>query len=196
MCEYELALADCDEAIRLDPQSYLAVCTRGTAFLGLGSLALAAEEFERAIAPKKDFGLAFNNRAFLHILNSDYPGAIQDLDRAIAAEPTLVPAHLNRAGVAFCQQRFADAVVDCAEAVRLDPKNIDNSRAWLYFAEARTSQDARVNLQKHSANLNLAKWPGPIIAFLLGSITEDQLLEAAKHERPPKQREQFCHPSI
>lgn len=189
--EYDRAIQDCNRAIGIKPDLARALCNRGTAYLGKGDCERAIQDYDQAIRLKPDLAIAFNNRGSVFLLKRDLERAVQDYDRAIELQPDLAMAFRDRGIVAFCDHRFPQAKKDCAEAVRLDPKDSHNL-IWLYLANARDGQPDKTQLEGQLTTLDLAKWPGPAIEFLLGSSTREALLTASHDENLYKEREQRC----
>ncbi len=89
--DYDSAIADLSEAIRLDPKDANAYYHRGLAFAGIGNAAV-----ERAIADfiqldPKSVG-AYYNRGNAYNNKGDYKRAIADYDAALRLDPTLKDA--------------------------------------------------------------------------------------------------------
>lgn len=100
-------------------------------------------------------------------------------------------AFSNRGVIAFCQNRFADAREDFAKALSLAPNDAANV-VWLYLAEARDDAPNPVQLQEGAANVDLAKWPGAAVEFLLGSLTGEALLSASRNRIAHRESRQRC----
>lgn len=79
----EEAIAQYDEAIRLDPQFTDAYTSRGTAHVVLGQPERAIEDFDQAIQLDSQAARAFANRARARTLLGQDAGAQQDVDRAV-----------------------------------------------------------------------------------------------------------------
>src|SRR5215467_3969259 len=62
------AIADYDQAIRLDPQSILALNNRGDAYSGQGHYDKAIADFDRVLWIDPDYGPALNNRCWVRAL--------------------------------------------------------------------------------------------------------------------------------
>jgi lipoprotein NlpI len=189
--DYDLALQDCNHAISINPHLAYAFCNRGTAYLGRGECKSAIQEYEQSIKLKPDFALAFNNRGFAFLVMGNLDRALMDYDQAIDLKPDLALAFRNRAAAAFCRRRFTEARRDCVEAVRLDPTDGDNV-IWQYVASARDRRIDQDELKAQTAGLDLSKWPGPVIGFLIGSLTREALLLACRDGHLCRQREQTC----
>jgi len=189
--EYDFAIQDCNLAIKYKPDLALAFCNSGSAFLGKGDCERAIQDYNQALRLKPDLALALNNRGIAFLLKGNLGRAVQDYDRAVDLQPDLAMAFRNRGIAAFCDRRFPHAKKDCAEAVRLDPKDGHNL-IWLYLASARDGKADKAQLEGQVTGLDLRKWPGPAVEFLLGSLTLEALLATSHHENLYKEREQRC----
>jgi tetratricopeptide (TPR) repeat protein len=92
-----------------------------------GACVQAIEDYTRAMNLDPVLVAAYNNRAYTHIRQQDYPAALPDLDHAIALRPEYVNALMNRGDI---YNYYFD---------------IDRKRAAAYFGEnrRRTSVDAQ-----------------------------------------------------
>ena len=109
--DYQGAIKDFDEAIRLEPQNAVAYFNRGTAYLHQGIEDLASKKFEHAI------------EAFIEV--------VADYDEAIRLDPEYADAYGSR-GVAFVYlEKYERAIEDYTEAIRIEPQT-----AELYAARA------------------------------------------------------------
>lgn len=86
------AIADFDEAIRLDPRSPLAVYNRGNAYLDLNKLDLALADYSSAIANDPDFALAYYNRGVVLEIKGERAACIADYRKALDLDPGLEQA--------------------------------------------------------------------------------------------------------
>ena len=88
------ALADFNEAIRLDPKIvYAAYTNRGAIFMLQDKADLALADFDEAIRREPRDALAFSNRGWLKSLAHKNDEAILDLDRAIQLNPGFANAY-------------------------------------------------------------------------------------------------------
>src|SRR5436189_5318220 len=81
--EYDRAIEDYDQAIRLDPNLAAAFTNRGAVYTEKQEYDRAMQDLDRAIELDPDDALAFNNRATVHHRQRSSDHAIHDLDRAI-----------------------------------------------------------------------------------------------------------------
>ena len=118
------ALADYNEAIRLDPKYALAYFSRGS-FYGniLGDKDRALADYNEAIRLDPKYAPAYNNRGNNYSGRGDNGRALADLDEAIRLDPKLALAYFSRGS--FYGNVMGDkdrALADYNEAIRLDPK--------------------------------------------------------------------------
>jgi predicted aspartyl protease len=153
--QYDKAIADFDEAIRLNPQDALIYANRGRARYRKG-------DNDQAIA---DYGEAIR----LNPLNADY--------------------YLQRGYTQFWLGRFDASAGDLTESLR-HKANQPYAIIWRYLAHSRSGKPelAKSELSEKSGSLDNAKWPAPVIDFLLGRKDLDALLKAAEHPDPEARR--------
>lgn len=129
------ALADFNQAIRLDPQATMA-------FLGRGVLlASRKRSYERAIAdfdkvlvlePDNVLALIRRGEALGNIGETGH--GLVDLDRAVALAPGSSQAHFQRGLIHSRRNETADALRDYNAALERNPRNVEalTSRAAIY----------------------------------------------------------------
>src|SRR3984885_2122000 len=87
--EYELAIQDYDESIKLNPNYAKPFNNRGVAYQKKGDYDRAIKDFDAAINIDPKYGDAFANRAEIYQKKGDYPGALKDFDEAIRLQPAV-----------------------------------------------------------------------------------------------------------
>src|SRR5262245_34891774 len=189
--EYQRAIQDYDEAIRLDPDSALAYNNRGSAFQHMGNYDRAIQDYDQAIRLDGTSPLTFNNRGRVHHLKEDYDQAIKDYGQAIDIDPDYPLAFYNRGLARFDQGYYIAAVPDFVRAVQLDPAKPYRVIA-LYMAKARAGDPDKEMLAASAAQPKLDQWPGPVVNLLLGKATPQGVLTAAQDPDPQIQRERQC----
>ena len=85
--QFDLAIANCDEAIRLDPQYAPAFCNRGAFYCQKSDGDHAIADFDQAIRLDPKEATAFYNRGNLYKKKGDYNRAITDYNEAIQLDP-------------------------------------------------------------------------------------------------------------
>lgn len=118
---YDLAIADYDRALRIDPHRADALVNRGVAYREKGDYERAIEDYDRAIWLKPGSAEAFYNRGVAQFLKRAYDKAIGDYDEAIRLRPDLAEA-FNARGLAYkTTGDFEQAIKDYDAALGLDP---------------------------------------------------------------------------
>jgi tetratricopeptide (TPR) repeat protein len=164
--DYDLALADLDQAIRIYPRLAKPYYNRGIIARAKGDLDKALTDFSDAIRLDPKYVLSLNNRGLVYDAKGDYDRAIADFNEAIRLDPKYIFA-LNNRGLAYeVKTDYDHAIADFSEAIRLDPKYLDafynRSRAYKSKGDAdRSRADYQQVLQ-----LN------PSLAPVLPQITE------------------------
>ena len=156
--DFNGAIADYDETIRLKPDSASAWNNRGVAKGNTGNHDDAIADYDEAIRLKPDDAETWNNRGIAKSEKGDLDGATTDYDEAIRLKPDLAHAWNNR-GLAKRNKGDHDgAIADFDEAIRLQP---DDAKIWNscgnaksekgYFDDAIADFDEAIRLQPNYA---------------------------------------------
>jgi tetratricopeptide (TPR) repeat protein len=132
--EPDRAIADYNQAIRINPNHAGSFSNRGVAHTRKGNYDRAIEDYDQAIRIKPTYVDAFTNRGVAYARKGDYDRAIQDYDEAIRLDDHSANAFYAR-GNAFRRKGDYDrAIEDYNEAIRLNPKqaNAFSNRAIAY----------------------------------------------------------------
>ena len=145
--EFDKALSEYDEAIRLDPKNGMAYCGRGAASTGKGEFEKAIASFDEAIRLDPEIAnMSFYKRyrAAAESLRpnprnpkfaeeaqrgsdaferADYDQAIVAFDELIRLDPNHSEAHRWRGDASLNKHELDKALSEYDEAIRLDPKN-------------------------------------------------------------------------
>jgi tetratricopeptide (TPR) repeat protein len=121
--DYDRAIADFNEAIRLDPKYAFPYDGRGKAYYSKNDLNHAFADFDQAIRLDPKFAGAYNNRGNVYYDKKDYDRAIADYDQAIRLDPEYAFAYNGRANAYNVKNDYDRAIADYDQAIRLDPKN-------------------------------------------------------------------------
>jgi tetratricopeptide (TPR) repeat protein len=122
----ERALADCDEAIRLDPSYAGGHNGRCWALNNKGEHDRAIADCNQAIRLDPKVTGPLINRGIAWLGKRDSDRAITDFNEAIRLNPKDPNAFVNRAAAWSNKGDYARAIADYDQALRLDPKNARN----------------------------------------------------------------------
>jgi tetratricopeptide (TPR) repeat protein len=120
--QYDRAMADCNQAIRLDPRDDHAYNTRGAIYHLTEKYDQAIQEYSRSIQINPNFLDPHHNRGMSYAAKGDYDTAIADYNGALKINPNDALALYER-GVA--KQKKGDQAggqADIDAAHRIDPK--------------------------------------------------------------------------
>jgi tetratricopeptide (TPR) repeat protein len=98
--QWDRAIADFSEAIRLKPDFATAFNSRGNSYYGKGHFDRAIEDYDKAIELSPDLAEAFTNRGNVYRKKGQYDRAIEDYDKAIELKPVDGQIFANR-GLAY-----------------------------------------------------------------------------------------------
>lgn len=140
--DYEGAIADYTEAIRLNPQYVIAYNNRGWSHYKQGRLSEAILDFEQSIILNPQFIRAYHNRAIAFKQQGNMTKAIVNYREAILSNPQEATLYNGR-GVIYLQIGELDkAILDFSKFIDLDagsPPGYGN-RGEAYFASSRFKQ--------------------------------------------------------
>ena len=123
--DYQGAIADYDEAIRLNPDDAGVFNNRGNAKQDLEDYQGAIKDFDEAIRLNPDDAFAFNNRGATKGKLGDHQGAVADFDEAIRLKDNFSEAFFNRGSIKNELGNHQGAIADHDEAIRLKPDYAD-----------------------------------------------------------------------
>jgi tetratricopeptide (TPR) repeat protein len=128
---YEGAIAQCTEGIRLNPKRWYAYYILGDCHGFMKQFDEAIADYSRAIQLNPDFALLYLSRSGAYRAKGEYDSAVADCNRALE-----ITAHQDtnsasdkkralyqRAGIYYIRRDYDQAIVDQSELIRLDPQD-------------------------------------------------------------------------
>jgi tetratricopeptide (TPR) repeat protein len=116
---YARAVAELNEALRLNPRHYWSCIQRGLCQQELGNLVQAAGDFGNCIGLWPEFAWGYFNRGYVLNQGGQKAAAIDDYTAALERDPRFVPAYVNR-GLAYLERKEpARALADFQKAADL-----------------------------------------------------------------------------
>ena len=113
---HKAAIAELDEALRLNPSHYWSLVQRGICRLERGELVESAADFGQCIGVWPEFAWGYFNRGCVLDRTGNKAAAILDFTAALDRDPDFVPAHVNR-GLALLElKQYAPALADFERA--------------------------------------------------------------------------------
>jgi len=118
--EYDRALDEYTEAIRLDPAFAPAYANRASVYFNKGEMEQAIADCNRALELDPQLVLAYANRAGAYLNQGELDHAIADCARAIELDPQSSLAFANRGAAHLNKGDLDQAIADCTRALELD----------------------------------------------------------------------------
>lgn len=140
--QYDAAVSDFVQALKLDPDFATAYYNRGNAYDARKDYGKAIVDYSKAIGYKPEYAKAYNNRGLTYGRISEYKEAINDFTRAVRIDSTYAKAYNNR-GLTYGRLGENDqAISDFTRAVHLDPNYAKAyyNRAIAYFVTGEYSK--------------------------------------------------------
>lgn len=117
--EYEIAISDFDDALKLGPPSGTIFHNRGNAWRGKHDYAKAIADYDMAIKADPKSAFSFQNRGISKEALGDLDGALSDINQAIRLDPSLPQPLINRTAIWRARGDLDRAIADGSEAIRL-----------------------------------------------------------------------------
>jgi len=187
--DFAAAIADYDEAVKLEPKSARALTNRGIAHSEKGDAEAAIADFDAAVKRDPRFASAYFNRANAHAAKGEVDRAVADYTAALRYDRRNVNAHIARGAPYVARGAPAKARVDMALAARLDRKNA-YAVLWRDIAERRSKQKSV--LTRGAKGLDMKAWPAPLLRLFAGEIKQDAVFSAADDADPTVKQAHAC----
>jgi lipoprotein NlpI len=183
------AIADYDEAIKLDPKNASALTNRGTAHSEKGDAEAALADFDEAIKRNPRYASAYFNRANAYAAKGDVDRAVADYTMSIRYDRRNVNAYIARGALQLASGAATKARADMVLATRLDRRNA-YAVLWQDIAERRAKQKGV--LTRGAKGLDMKAWPAPVIRLFAGEIKQEAVLSAADDASPTVKQAHTC----
>jgi tetratricopeptide (TPR) repeat protein len=176
--DFDGAIADCDQALKLDPANKDALLARGGAKDGKEDYDGAAADFSRIVELDPEDVAARLGRAQLRLDHTDAAGAILDLNAVLDHEPGNATAVTARAEARQINGDLAGALADFGAAMNLDPDNSNYFRLYSRLLQLRMGSPPAGFSESIARWRN--RWPKTLGRFIEGEVSERGLLAAAR----------------
>ncbi len=123
--QIEKALADYNEALKIDPNYYLTLNNRGKVYFDRGQIDIAMADFNKCLSIAPSFVNALGNRGATHAAKNNFEAALADLNRAIELEPVNLNALSNRSLTFYSMNEFEKAAGDITTYLTVKPDDAD-----------------------------------------------------------------------
>jgi tetratricopeptide (TPR) repeat protein len=186
---FDRAIGDYKQAIELNPKSSMGYNNLCDAYLDKGDNDRAITDCNRAIRLDPKFAVAYRNRGNAYRYKGDVGSAIANYNQAIQLNPKFFQAYLARGLLSLDAGDLPEALADINQASALNPKD-PYTALWLDIVNKRSKLPSR--LAEATAQIDMTKWPAPVIRLYLGQMTPEAVLAAAADLDASKQKSQVC----
>ena len=152
--DYDRAIADFSQAVKLDRKLAAAYNNRGLAYRAKGDNDRAIADFSMAAKIDPNYALAFSNRGNAYFDKREYDRAIGDLNQAIKLNPNYVRAYYDR-GIAYGAKGDSRArhagFRPCSQARPTQRRRFQQSRPRLSQQRATTTAPSPISARRSSS---------------------------------------------
>jgi tetratricopeptide (TPR) repeat protein len=110
--DFDGAIGDCTEAIRLNAHFAEAYSRRGTAYVGLNDYDQAIADFDEALRLDPYYSAAYFNRGLAKAAKGQFDGAMADYNQALRLNPLFASAYYSRAVARTALRDYRAAIAD------------------------------------------------------------------------------------
>jgi len=121
--DYDIAILELTEAIKLDPNLAEAYAYRARAYNGKKNYDQGLSDANTAIRLDPQLALAYFARGYAYSGKEDYDRAITDFSQAIKLDPQFANAYLNRGNAYRNKEDYDRAITDYSQIIRLNPQD-------------------------------------------------------------------------
>ncbi len=175
------------------PDQAVAHHNRGLAYAVKGDLDRAIADFSEAIRLDPKDVWSYHNRGLAYAAKGDFDRAIADYSEAIRLDPKDVLAYKNRGGAYLYSGALPKALADFNQASELGPKNAYTA-LWVDIVSKRSNLPSR--LADAAKQIDMTKWPAPVIRLYLGRSTFEAVLAAAEDPDAKTKKAQVCEANL
>ena len=222
--DYDRAIADYNEAIRINPKNAIANNNLGLAYFNKDDYDQAIESYSEAIKISPNYANAYDNRADTYAARGDFDRAIADYSEAIRVNPNRA-VYLTDRGNAYLAKNDIEHALDRLQrrdqarsqgrlgvfvsrpdstsitgraprrlSISLRPptsiRRMRSNALWLDIIGQRNSLPSR--LSEAAKQLDMTKWPGPIVRLYLGQFTPAAVLASIEESAGRTMKHQTC----
>jgi len=132
--KWELALANFNQAIEINPDYADAYNNRGNVYANQKKWELALADFNKVISINSDEEFAYYNRGSIYYKQKNWELALADYNKAIQINPQYAQAYIVRGSIYYKQKNWELALADYNKAIQINPQfaKAYMSRGFIY----------------------------------------------------------------
>jgi len=118
---YEQAIADFNNALKIDQKNAIIYWERGNIYLDKGNFTQAIMDYTHAIKLNPNLATVYNSRGIAYRFIGNNDRAFADFDQAIRLNPDFETAYYNRGIMYHIKRDYNRAVLDFTQVIQLNP---------------------------------------------------------------------------
>jgi len=192
--ESRQAVADFTQAIEINDEYHYAYTNRGFALMSLGEPEAAESDYTAALRIKPELSFVYNMRGVARLAQGNVRGAIEDQRQVLRLTPRDPSAHANLGFALFFAEDYLGATKSFEQAVNLDAKQ-RHLGPWRYCSMQLSGQEADARTLFNSViekEVQTRDWVDYLHLYLLGQVSEDELLAAIRSTDEKTKSAQIC----
>ena len=187
--DFDDAIADYDEAIKLTPKDARVLNNRGTVYRDKGDAERAMADFAAAIKINRRYSDAHYNLGAAYAAKGETAKAIAAYGAAIAADRRNANAYVARGIAQLYAGASAKAQADLRMAARIAPTNA-YAALWNDIALRHAKRPGTFAVTGRRVDMNA--WPAPVVRLWRGEITPTAMFAAADNPNATTKQAQMC----
>ncbi|MBX9724363.1 MAG: TonB family protein [Candidatus Obscuribacterales bacterium] len=157
---YQKAISDCETALKLEPQNWLANLVLGQTYKELAEYQKSLEYCSKAIKLRPASSIAYVVRGQVYGILKKHQMSLDDLSMAIKLDAKDIMAYVDRAVVYEAMGQYQNAVDDLSTVIGLNPKH-------------QSAYESRARIYDHLGKSELARQDNEQAKALGGTTTKD-----------------------
>lgn len=192
--QYDKALADFTRVVTLKKDAYYAYTNRGFSLMEQGNAQAAESDFDRSLAIQPQQAMVYSFRGTARLAQGKLAEATADYQKVVELDANNPVAKADLGFALFFAENYAQAAQQFQAATKAN-KELKHLHPWHYVAAKKSQPQANVEQQFAGVLENDTQkwdWADQLLAYLLGRVTEAQLLSSTKGEDNQITQAQLC----
>lgn len=192
--QFDKANADFTRVIELKKDAYYAYTNRGFTLMEQGDPEAAENDFDRSLNLQPNQAMVHSFRGTARLSQGKLAEATADYRKVVELDPANPVAKADLGFALFFAGNYAAAAQQFAAATKAD-KELKHLHPWHYVAIKRSEPQADVAGQFTGVletDPEKSDWADHLLGYLLGRISEEQLLETTESEDAMTAKSQAC----
>jgi lipoprotein NlpI len=170
---YDAAIAQYSALIRAGTNDYDGYQMRTREYITKGDLDRALSDADKLVELMPEKSTGHDLRSWIYNLRGNYTAALADIETALRLDPTDANQVREKGVLLWKMERYSDSSNTLVALDMRDGYNV----LWLDLSRV-ASGVPDPDLAERAAQVDLRKWPGPLIRLYLGQATPDTVMQA------------------